>query len=176
MPTRDDYRRALDAAVREYETLAGRRAEIDERLAQLTQTIGSLTRLCNLTPTLSLGLTDACRLVLKAAGHPLTAMEVRAQLGAMGFDLTRYSNELASIHTVLKRLNQAGEAQFVPRVWDKPAYSWARPVRVVTMSRSEVDAMIGRKRLRPAPAEVNTTKRGGAQLPGATKGSHDDDD
>jgi len=46
----------------------------------------------------------------------------------------------------------------------------------VTMSRSEVDAMIGRKRPRPAPAEVNTTKRGGAQLPGATKGSHDDDD
>jgi hypothetical protein len=160
MPTRDDYRRALDAAVREYEALARRRAEIDERLAQLTQTIGSLTRLCNLTPTVSFGLTDACRLVLKAAGHPLTATEVRAQLDAMGFDLARYSNELASIHTVLKRLNQAGEAQFVPRVWDKPAYSWARPVQVVAMSRAEVDAMVGkRKRRRSAPGEDSAAKR-----------------
>ncbi len=163
MRTKDDYRRALDAAVREYETLAARRAEIDERLARLTQTIGSLTRLCHLTPTVSFGLTDACRLVLKAAGHPLTATEVRAQLDAMGFDLTRYSNELASIHTVLKRLNQAGEVQFVPRGWDKPAYSWARPVRVVAMSRSEIDAMVHRTSRRGGPPDQKAAKRIGAE-------------
>jgi hypothetical protein len=141
MAIRDQYRRALDAAVREYETLGRQRAEIDERLAQLAQTIGSLMRLCNLTPTVPFGLTDACRVVLKAAGHPLTATEVRAQLDAMGFDLARYSNDLASIHTVLKRVNQAGEVQFVPRPYDKPAYSWKRPAQVVALSRSEADAL-----------------------------------
>jgi trehalose utilization protein len=72
MTTLDEYRRALDAALREYETLGLQRAAIDERLATLAQTVGTLMRLCNLAPTLSFGLTDACRIVLKAAGHPLT--------------------------------------------------------------------------------------------------------
>src|SRR5262245_47671166 len=109
-PMSDDYRRALEKATREYETLLVERTRLDERLARLTQTIGSLMRLCDLTPTVGLGLTDACRMVLKAAGHPLAAVEVRQQLEAMGFDVGRYTNDLASIHTVLKRLNQAGEA------------------------------------------------------------------
>jgi hypothetical protein len=148
MPSADRYRRALDAALREYETLGRQRAEIDERLARLAQTIGSLTRLCHLVPTVPFGLTDACRMVLKAAGHPLTATEVRAQLDAMGFDLARYSNELASIHTVLKRLNQGGEADFLPRPWDKPAYAWKRPVEAIAVSsRAEAEALFtGRRR------------------------------
>ena len=143
MAAADRYREALDAALREYETLGRQRAEMDERLARLAQTIGSLTRLCHLTPTVPFGLTDACRMVLKAAGHPLTALEVRAQLDAMGFDLARYSNDLASIHTVLKRLNHAGEAEFVPRAWEKPAYGWKRPVRVFAVSsREEGEAIV----------------------------------
>lgn len=147
MPPADRYRRALDAALREYETLARQRAEIDERLARLAQTIGSLTRLCHLVPTVLFGLTEACRMALKAAGHPLTATEVRAQLDAMGFDLGRYSNELASIHTVLKRLNQAGEADFVARPWDKPAYGWRRPVQaIVVSSRAEAEALFTGRR------------------------------
>ncbi len=157
MPT-DRYRRALDAALREYETLARQRTEIDERLARLAQTIGSLTRLCHLVPTVPFGLTDACRMVLKAAGHPLTAPEVRAQLDAMGFDLARYSNDLASIHTVLKRLNQAGEADFVPRPWDKPAYGWKRPVSSITVSsRSEAEAIFMTGKRRPG---VPDSRRG----------------
>ncbi len=143
MPTTDRYRRALEAAVREYERLGQARAEIDKRLAQLAQTIGSLSRLCNLTPTVPYGLTEACRLVLKAAGHPLTATEVRAQLDAMGFDLERYSNDLASIHTVLKRLNASGEAQFVARAWGKPAYAWSRPARVVALTGDVAKAIFG---------------------------------
>ena len=158
MPTTDRYRRALDAAIREYEALGRQRAEIDQRIAQLAQTIGSLSRLCNLTPTVPFGLTDACRMVLKATGHPLTATEVRAQLDAMGFDLTRYSNDLASIHTVLKRLNQAGEAQFVPRAWEKPGYRWRRPVPVVALSENEAAALFKDRRDPRAPAPKRGSK------------------
>jgi hypothetical protein len=141
MTTLEDYRRALDAALREYETLGQQRAVIDDRLAQLAQTIGTLMRLCNMMPTVPFGLTDACRIVLKAAGHPLTAMEVRAQLQAMGFDLERYSSDLAAIHTVLKRLNEGGETRFVARTWDKPAYEWKRPVHTIALSESAAKAM-----------------------------------
>lgn len=146
MTGNDEYRRALDAAVREYENLGRQRAEIDQRLAQLTQTIGTLMRLCNLTPTVQLGLTDAVRLVLKGAGHPLAATEVRDQLQAMGFDVARYANDLASIHTVLKRLTESGDAQFVPRPWDKPAYRWRKPARVMAITKEEAEEVFPRRR------------------------------
>jgi hypothetical protein len=141
MATLDEYRRALDAALREYETLGQQRAAIDDRLAQLAQTIGALMRLCNLTPTVPFGLTDACRVVLKAAGHPLTAIEARLQLQAMGFDLSRYASDMAAIHTVLKRLTEAGETRFVPRAYEKPAYEWKRPVPVIALSEANAKAL-----------------------------------
>ena len=120
----DEYKRALEAACREQESLLQQRAELDTRIAQLTQSIGNLTRLCGYVPTVALGLTDACRMVLRAAGHPLTAVEVRAQLEAMGIDLRKYSSDLAAIHTILKRLRESGEVALVPRGWEKPGYRW----------------------------------------------------
>jgi hypothetical protein len=129
--TTGDYRRALDSAMREYEELTAQRAALDDRIAQLSQTIGFLTRLCGLTPTVGLGLTDAVRMALRAAGHPLTATEVREQLAGMGVDLERYSNDLAAIHTILRRLTESGEALFKPRAWNKPAYAWKRVPLVV---------------------------------------------
>ena len=74
MPTPTEYRAALDAAILEYEQLGAQKQDIDKRLAQLAQTIGSLSRLLGLTPSVPLGLTDAVRLVLRA-GVPLTPVE-----------------------------------------------------------------------------------------------------
>ena len=70
--TTDDYRRALATAIREYEALGQQRQDIDKRLAEVVQTIGTLSRLCGLVPTVPLGLTDACRLVVRGAGVPVT--------------------------------------------------------------------------------------------------------
>jgi len=130
--TSDDYKRALDAACREYEDVARRRAELDKRLAQLHESIGALTRLCGYTPTVPWGLTDACRVVLARAERPMTALDVRDRLAAIGFDLSKYSSGLAAIHTVLKRLNRAGELRCVARESGNQAYEWhkGRPVRL----------------------------------------------
>ena len=43
--TDHDYRRALESATREYEELGAKRREIDQRLAQLAHSIGTLTKL-----------------------------------------------------------------------------------------------------------------------------------
>jgi hypothetical protein len=51
----------------------------------------------------------------------------------MGVDLAKYANELAAIHTVLKRLNEGGEARFIPRGPGKDAYLWARPTRAIAI-------------------------------------------
>ena len=146
--TTDQYKSALDAAVREYEELGRQRKEIDERLAQIQQTIGTLNRLCGFVPNVYWGLTDACRVVLKGAGTPMTPMEVRDRLDAIGFDLSKYSNSLAAIHTVLKRLNEGGEVLFVERPGGKFACEW-RPVRWVAVKTSALIAGIVPKKGAP---------------------------
>jgi hypothetical protein len=130
--TTEDYRRALDAAIREYESLGQQRQDIDKRLSELAQTISTLSRLCGLTPTVPWGLTDACRVVLRS-GLPMTPMDVRERLLAIGFDLSKYSNELAGIHTVLKRLNESGELRYLVGGPSPGAYLWNKPVRAVAL-------------------------------------------
>ena len=113
----DDYRNALDAACREYEQVAAEHARLETRLGQLKQTIGTLNKLCGFEPTVPWSLTDACRVILRSAGRPMTAVEVRNSLDAAGLDFTKYSNALSAIHTVLKRLAEGG--QVVPRDLDE---------------------------------------------------------
>lgn len=137
----ESYRQALEQAIREYEHLSKERARIDERLAQLIQTMGSLSRLCRLTPSVQLGLTDACRVVLKSAARPLSAAEIRERLAFIGFDVCRYANPLASIHTVLRRLCRSGEAAFTPRASDRPAFAWKPPVRIIAIKANDTDRL-----------------------------------
>ena len=136
--THQDYRRALEAAVREYEALGDKRRAIDQRIAELAQTIGTLTKLLGLTPTVPMGLTDAVRLVVRGAGVPMTPIEVRDRLVAIGFDVSKYVNDLAAVHTIVKRLNESGELRFVPRVAGKPQYIWNQPVTPVVLTRDIV--------------------------------------
>lgn len=131
--TQDTYRTALDAAIAEYEALGAQRRDIDRRLSHLAQTIGTLTRLMGLVPTVPMGLTDACRLVLRA-GLPMTPVEVRDRLREIGVDLSIYASDLSAIHTVLKRLNEAGAIRLVPRANGKNAYLWQAPPTAVAIS------------------------------------------
>ena len=143
--TTADYRAALEAAAREYEQLGEERRKIDERLSQLAQTIGTLSRLIGLTPTVPLNITDAVRLAMRA-GVPMTPTEVRDRLLSIGVDLSNYANELAVIHTVLKRLNEAGEIRLIPRAGGKHAYLWARPPKVIALGPEIAEFLRGEKR------------------------------
>ena len=143
--TKSDYRAALEAAAKEYEALGEQRRAIDERLTQLAQTIGTLSRLMGLTPTVPLSITDAVRLAMRA-GVPMTPPEVRDRLLSIGVDLSSYSNELAVIHTVLKRLNEAGEIRIIPRPHGKNAYLWAKPAKVIAIGPEIAEFLRGGKR------------------------------
>ena len=130
--TSQDYRSALTAAIKEYEALGTQRQEIDSRLAQLAQTIGTLSRLLGMTPTVPLSITDAVRLAMRS-GVPMSPLDVRERLLSIGVDLSAYSNDLAVIHTVLKRLNEAGELRLIPKPDGKNAYLWAKPPRAMAL-------------------------------------------
>jgi hypothetical protein len=167
--TQDDYRRALEAATREYEELGARRREIDQRLAELGQTIGTLMRLLGLTPTVPFGLTDAIRMVVRGAGVPMAPTEVRDRLRAIGFDVSKYTNDLAAVHTILKRLNQAGELRFIPHPGGKHQYTWNRMVTPVVLTKDIVKAMYdnageqeaARAAAEPGPPARRPRRRGG---------------
>ena len=131
--TTESYRSALDAAIKEYEALGAERREIDRRLSHLAQTIGTLSRLLGIAPTVPLGLTDACRLVLRG-GMPMTPTEIRERLLEIGVDLSVYVSDLSAIHTTLKRLNEAGEIRLVPRPSGKNAYLWQAPPTAISIS------------------------------------------
>ena len=57
------------------------------------------------------GLTDKIRIVLRSSMDGFTAVDVRNMLEALKFDLSDYSNALATIHTTLKRLERAKEVK-----------------------------------------------------------------
>ena len=141
--TTADYRAALEAAAKEYEALGEQRRQIDDRLTQLAQTIGTLSRLIGLTPTVPLSITDAIRLAMRA-GVPMTPPEVRDRLLSIGVDLSSYSNELAVIHTVLRRLNDAGEIRILPKAGGKHAYVWAKPPKVIAIGPELAEFIRGR--------------------------------
>ena len=130
---RDDYVKAYEAAIREMESLMQQRADLDQRILHLRQTLVSLSRLCGFTPTVSWGMTDGVRFILRRANRPMSAIDVRDELANWGFDMSKYANDLSAIHTVLKRLNKAGEIRFVARGTGSHAYEWTRPIVPVNM-------------------------------------------
>ena len=174
--TSTDYRAALAAAIKEYEALGDQRRDIDKRLAQLAHTIGTLSRLLGLTPTVPIGLTDAIRLVVRGAGVPMTPVDVRDRLHAIGFDVSKYANDLAAVHTILKRLNQSGELRFIPRAPGKHQYTWNRPVTPVALGPDIVafmrDNMHEHEAMRATGADAEPAHApgsGGARTPAKRK-------
>ena len=159
--TSDQYRGALDAAIKEYESLGEQRRVLDKRLAEVAQTIGTLSRLLGLEPTVPIGLTDGCRLVLRS-GVPMTPVEVRDRLAMIGLDLSKYASDLAAIHTVLKRLNEAGEIRLLARGPGKSAYLWTNPPVTVAFGSSVAqyirESGLQSSERRPGPASRRKPK------------------
>jgi len=148
----EEYRRALETAAKEYEALGAERRRIDQRLTELAHTISTLTRLCGFTPTVTFGLTDACRAVLRSGKAAMTPADVRDRLSGMGVDLETYANPLAAIHTTLKRLAEAEELKIVATGPSrKLAYVWYQPPRTDMLARiqarvnNDLEAMQARK-------------------------------
>src|SRR5262249_41328652 len=129
----EEYVKAFEAANREMESLMQQRAELDQRILHLRQTLVSLSHLCGFTPTVSWGMTDGVRFILRRARQPMTAIDVREALTNWGFDMSKYANDLSAIHTLLKRLNKTGESRFLARRPRRPPYEWNRPVTPVNM-------------------------------------------
>jgi hypothetical protein len=74
------------------------------------------------------GFTDSVRNVLRnVPSQALTAKKVRDLLRGAGFDLSSYTNPLASIHTILKRLAEREEVE-VSQSDGEVRYRWSKEI------------------------------------------------
>ena len=93
----------------------------------------------------------------------MTPVDLRDRLLAIGVDLSVYVSELSAIHTVLKRLNEAGEVRIVPRPSGKHAYLWQAPPTAIAIG-PETAEFIRREGLF-APGAPSVARRRKAKKP-----------
>ena len=108
-------RDALDKYQEEYERLVEERACLDARILQLQNKIRHVASIVDVTvddPIRQLGLTDAIRYVIQHAREPMSPVDVRDELLKRYCNPEDYRNLLASVHTVMKRLERVGAIKF----------------------------------------------------------------
>ncbi|SRR5713226_699314 len=106
-------------AKRELERLVEEEKNITIRKAQLRETMKALGPLVapELKPDVAtMSLADAIRLIIRNAGRPVNALEIRSRLKDLGYNLDQHENPMASIHTALRRMEENDEV--TPSEWD----------------------------------------------------------
>lgn len=127
--TASDYRYARDKAKTELTKLLNRRSHLDKQLSETNARISEVSKAVEALDLLvgdgdsfandlklqlaGLNLTDAVRLVLQNSDAHLTAFDIHQKLRKAEFPLDGYVNPGASIHTMLKRLEESGTADVI---------------------------------------------------------------
>jgi hypothetical protein len=120
----ESYRKLINESKRKLSELKARRDELDVEMGKLRLLIFATA---NMLPdnerdeamegvseeTLAqrVGLTEAIRGALGSGGSWQSPKQIRDSLETSGYDVSEYGNVMASIHTVLKRLVTAGQAE-----------------------------------------------------------------
>jgi hypothetical protein len=109
-PHEQSYNAATDelaALEQERQQLTERLAWVDQRTSQLRAYVNAIAPLIQNDPGgdfAQAGLTQICRDLLARNPRWMTAPEIRLLLGGMGIDLSPYSNPMAVLHSVLRRV------------------------------------------------------------------------
>ena len=108
-----NYISDLQDALRDLLLLSSEKEQMETRIAKQKKKVAALYELVQMDEGsaalsgLVEGITDACRVVFRAAEKPLDPAEVRDRVQALG--LPPQANLLASVHTTIKRMKEAGE-------------------------------------------------------------------
>jgi hypothetical protein len=133
-----DYHRTLYEAKQDLASHLVKRQKLDQKIARLHAVVTNLQNLCAemnqktfdqrvdrvIKKDLKAGITQSARVVLEQTFFPMTPSELLRSIEARKYNLARYANPLAVIHTVLKRLLQGGEVREVLQPDGKKAYQW----------------------------------------------------
>jgi len=133
-----DYHRMLYDAKQNLAQLLVQRQELDKEIARMHAIVTNLQNLCAdqdqrnfwrsadrvVKADLKVGITEAVRVILQENFFPMTAVDLKKQIEARKLNIQRYTNPLAVIHTVLKRLVQNGDVRVVAPINGLKAYQW----------------------------------------------------
>jgi len=133
-----NYHRMLHDAKQNLAQLLTQRQALDQEIAHAHTVVTELQNLCAdqdqrefwggaerlVKAHLKVGITEAVRVILQENFFPMTAVDLKKQIEARKLDINRYANPLAVIHTVLKRLVQAGDVKVVAPMNGLKAYQW----------------------------------------------------
>jgi hypothetical protein len=123
----------------ELERLTNERDSLNVRIAKLKMDLGALYQLSDERPRRHAmarrlarlskqSLTVAIEEAFRATTDPLNATEVRERIELMGYDGSRHSNLLASVHTTLKRLSKGSDSTLKMTSRNgKPVYQLRNP-------------------------------------------------
>jgi hypothetical protein len=133
-----NYTDDLKQALRDLLMMASEREQLETKIAKQKKRVASLYELVQTDEdgaaltSLVEGLTDACRVVLRATKDALTPAEIRDRVQALG--LPPQANLLASVHTTMKRLKESGEVVETRKLLEtggvSVAYKWEGEVGV----------------------------------------------
>jgi hypothetical protein len=167
--TKTPFRQTLQALFDEFLDLRKRRDEIDARMAQVSEAIEALAKVCEDTDerqklldtihTLNsrVGFTEAVRLAL-AMRHPsqpgMTPVEIRDFIqNSETMHLSGYSNPLASIHTTLRRMKDIEEEDGRFRLKQQPSATQRLAYKgTQTPARNLIDVLLKAQQTRKDPA------------------------
>jgi hypothetical protein len=133
-----NYRRTLYEAKQDLASHLVKRQKLDQKIARLNAVVTNLQTLCSemdrksfdqrvdrvVKKDLKAGITQSARVILQETFFPVTPSELLKSIEARKYNLTRYVNPLAVVHTVLKRLLQGGEVRMVLQADGRKAYQW----------------------------------------------------
>ena len=105
---KEQFTKALHSARRRRDEIVQERETLDEELVQQSRAIAALAELLGESSDTDIGLTGATQLVIGTSKKPLTPPEIRDELKKIGYHIDHFSNPMASLHQVLKRLEDRG--------------------------------------------------------------------
>jgi hypothetical protein len=139
----DSYRQAISDLQRELQNRTEQRDELNRRIALLEAALANLAVVVDDEPFEG-GLAKAIRTVLKRVpGKPFHPTEVRDGLKAIGYDISKHTNIMASVHSVLKRMTEGPNAAVQPirsNAQGGQLYRW-KPA--VTLKDALIEKLIG---------------------------------
>jgi hypothetical protein len=135
---RRNYHRMLYEAKQEMAHLLVKRQALDKEIARVHTVISELQNLCAeqdqrnfwsgaervIKADLKVGITESVRVILQEKVLPMTAVELLEQVKSRKYNVTRYKNPLAIIHTLLKRLVKSGDVSVAAPINGLKAYQW----------------------------------------------------
>jgi len=143
----DPIQEALAKARTKLTELVSERTRIDKEIVDWKRVADSLTVVAEersgelptdldlrvspqIATAMKLSFTDAIRNVLQIFNCPLAAPTIRDRLLEMGFDLSKYKQELVPIHNTLRRLEEQGEVRTVKNEQGQTVgYQWMSPLQ-----------------------------------------------